>query len=105
MKLSLLGLALINPVQSDDECQPSTWKATVMDVGGINWRLSTLTGSQIDDNTCALILKKYHITIDTFYDLNHRLNNDCKTIQPNIRYCVEGCESYARSRRMLDMNN
>ncbi|KAH7205027.1 hypothetical protein IWW34DRAFT_769419 [Fusarium oxysporum f. sp. albedinis] len=90
MKLSLLGLALINPVQSNDGCQPATWKASVMDVGGINWRLSTLTGSQIDDNTCALILKKYHITIDTFYDLNHRLNNDCKTIQPNIRYCVEG---------------
>jgi hypothetical protein len=105
MKLSLLGLALINPVQSNDGCQPATWKASVVDVGGINWRLSTLTGSQIDDNTCALILKKYHITIDTFYDLNHRLNNDCKTIQPNIRYCVEGCGSYARSRRMLDMNN
>ncbi|KAF4336271.1 CFEM domain protein [Fusarium beomiforme] len=75
---------------SDDECQPSTWKASAMVPGGINCRLSTLTGPHVDASACNSIIKKYHIALDTFFELNPRLDNDCKAIQPNIRYCVEG---------------
>ncbi|KAL3605126.1 hypothetical protein FPOAC2_00068 [Fusarium poae] len=90
VQLSLIGLALVSSAIAADECQPSTWRARVMETGGINCRFSTKTGSKIDSETCATIAKEYEITVDTFYELNPRLKGDCKNILPNIRYCVEG---------------
>ncbi|KAG8668223.1 hypothetical protein FPOAC1_007600 [Fusarium poae] len=89
--LSLLGLSLVSPAVSKDECQPSTWKlSSALRVGDINCRMSQVAGPKADVNTCATMARKWDITIDKFYDLNPRLNGDCKNILPNIRYCVDG---------------
>jgi hypothetical protein len=96
VRLSLLGLALINPAVSKDDCQPSTWRLkAVATSGGINCRMSEVTNSKVDANTCASMAKKWDITVEKFYELNPRLKDDCKNVLPNIRYCVDGCKSIA----------
>ncbi|KAH7245072.1 hypothetical protein BKA59DRAFT_454143 [Fusarium tricinctum] len=91
VRLSLLSLALINSAVAKDDCQPSTWRLkAVATSSGINCRMSEVTGSKVDAEACASMATKWDITVEKFYELNPRLNNDCKNIVPNIRYCVDG---------------
>ncbi|KAM0554930.1 hypothetical protein ACHAPJ_006666 [Fusarium lateritium] len=95
VRLSLLGLALVTPAVSDD-CQPINWKRSIQ-AGSINCRLSTAAESKVNSNTCASIAKQYQITLDEFYELNPGLENDCKNVQPEIQYCVEGFQEPLRA--------
>ncbi|KAF4970015.1 hypothetical protein FSARC_2832 [Fusarium sarcochroum] len=89
VRLSLLGLALVNSAVSDD-CQASTWTKRSLDTDGINCRLSTVSASKVDSSTCASLAKKHGITVYDFYELNPGLKVDCKNVEPETRYCVEG---------------
>lgn len=91
VRLALATLLVVNNAVSADECQPETWRLRTLRPGDINCRLSTVTEPQVNSTTCAVLANKYHTTVDTFLDLNPGL--DCDSIEPDTRYCVEGCKS------------
>ncbi|KAH7123362.1 hypothetical protein B0J13DRAFT_455887 [Dactylonectria estremocensis] len=92
VRLALATLLVINSAVSADECQPETWRLRALRPGDINCRLSTVTEPKVDSKTCAFLANKYHTTVDTFLDLNPGLDRDCDSIEPDTRYCVEGCK-------------
>ncbi|KAH7153577.1 hypothetical protein EDB81DRAFT_791627 [Dactylonectria macrodidyma] len=101
VRLTAAALFIANGAVLADECQPEVWKLRILGPGEINCRLGTTTGLQVDSNTCASIANKYHITVDTFLDLNPRLGSNCESIQPDTMYCVEGFHEPLRARNGL----
>lgn len=93
LRLSLATLFLLNGAAVlGDECQPYTWSLSTLRAGDLNCRLGTTTGSDVDADTCDDIARKYRTTVDSLIELNPGLGQGCKSIKPNTKYCIEGCE-------------
>jgi hypothetical protein len=90
--VSLLWYSLA--VLAADDCQPSTWnkKRQANHVGDIVCRYDTVTSQDVNYYTCAEINDKYELSMDKLLDLNPGLQQDCKNVEPETKYCVKGCK-------------
>jgi hypothetical protein len=84
-------------VSAADDCQPSTWnkKREANHVCDIVCRYDTMTSQDVNYYTCAEINNKYELSMDKLVDLNPGLQQDCKNVEPETKYCVKGCKYFA----------
>jgi len=112
--IQLLALStLVSPALAKDECQPYSWgdpthgfalkmanKAAADDgdgappkAGEVNCRQQSTSPSSVNYYTCTEMADEHDISVETFFVINPKLKKDCSDIQPNTKYCVNGCKS------------
>lgn len=78
-------------VLAANECQPTKWKRA--EPGEVTCRYWAKTESEVNYFSCTDLSNRYVVLLADFFKLNPGLKTDCSNIQPNTKYCVDGCKS------------